>query len=125
MECRKPACRWVSHVWSTCNDVATSVFRHVTQTARYDNTGSRLTARYRRELDAARLPSVAIATAIPPDPCAFPVADHMYVLGVSNKQDYAHAHGWELHLSAGLIDPAVTAVSAHMHAEAFYLMLPT
>jgi hypothetical protein len=34
-----------------------------------------------------------------------------FLLGVGNKQDYAHAHGWELHLSADLIDPAVTAVS--------------
>jgi len=84
-------------------------------TSSLDASGSRSTARFRRELHTAALPSVAIATAIPPDPCAFPVADHMYVRGVSNKQDYAHAHGWELHLSAGLIDPAVTAVSVGDH----------
>ncbi len=65
----------------------------------------------RRLRAAAELPAVAIATAIQPDPCAFPTADHAYALGVGNKQDYAHAHGWELHLSADLIDPAVTAVS--------------
>ena len=67
------------------------------------------------------MPRVAIATAIPPDPCAFPTADHMYALGVANKQDYAQAHGWELHLSAGLIDPAVTAVSliAELCADAW------
>lgn len=56
------------------------------------------------------VPSVAIATAMQPDPCSFPTADHMYALGVANKQDYAQAHGWELHISAGLVDPAVTAV---------------
>ena len=65
---------------------------------------------------APELPAVAIATAIQPDPCAFPTADHAYALGVGNKQDYAHAHGWELHLSADLIDPAVTAVRASLPA---------
>ncbi len=95
-------------------------------TTRLDAPGPRSAATSGRELHAAPLPSVAIATAIPPDPCAFPVADHMYVLGVGNKQDYAHAHGWELHLSAGLIDPAVTAVSAQAHGEkiCLHLMVP-
>ena len=64
-----------------------------------------------RQLRGAGLPAVVIATAIQPDPCAAPIADHTYALGVGNKQDYAHAHGWELHLSADLLDRAVTAVS--------------
>ena len=34
-----------------------------------------------RQLRAAVLPAVAIATAIQPDPCAFPTADHVYALG--------------------------------------------
>lgn len=61
---------------------------------------------------AAALPNVVIATAIPPNPCAFPTADYINKLSVANKQDYAHRHGFEVHLSAGLIDPNVTAVRA-------------
>ena len=56
------------------------------------------------------LPNVVIATAIPPNPCAFPTADYINKLSVANKQDYAHRHGFEVHLSAGLVDPNVTAV---------------
>ena len=78
----------------------------------YDRPGSWAAATSRRELRGTTVPSVAIMTAIQPDPCAFPTADHIYALGVGNKQDYAHAHGWELHLSPRLIDPAVTAVGA-------------
>lgn len=65
-----------------------------------------------RKLSAkpSRLPNVVIATAIPPNPCAFPTADFINKLSVSSKQDYAHLHGFEVHLSAGMINPAVTAV---------------
>ena len=55
-------------------------------------------------------PNVIIITAIPADPCQFPTADLINKLSVVNKQDYAHMHGFELHLSADIIDPNVTAV---------------
>ena len=54
--------------------------------------------------------NVVIITAIPADPCQFPTADLINKLSVLNKQDYAHMHGFELHLSADIIDPNVTAV---------------
>ena len=55
-------------------------------------------------------PNVVIITAIPPDPCQFPIADLINKLSVVNKQDYAHRHGFELHVSSDIIDPNVTAV---------------
>lgn len=54
-------------------------------------------------------PNLVIATAIPADACAFPVADYINKLGVSNKHDWAHRHSFELHISAEMIDPNVTA----------------
>jgi hypothetical protein len=54
---------------------------------------------------------VIIATAIPADGCAFPVADYINKLAVSNKQDWAHRHSFEVHISAEMIDPNVKAVS--------------
>ena len=53
-----------------------------------------------------------IITAIPADPCQFPTADLINKLSVANKQDYAHRHSFELHLSSDIIDPNVTAVRA-------------
>eukprot|EP00208_Stichococcus_sp_RCC1054_P005833 CAMPEP_0206142774 /NCGR_PEP_ID=MMETSP1473-20131121/18136_1 /ASSEMBLY_ACC=CAM_ASM_001109 /TAXON_ID=1461547 /ORGANISM="Stichococcus sp, Strain RCC1054" /LENGTH=1052 /DNA_ID=CAMNT_0053537897 /DNA_START=385 /DNA_END=3544 /DNA_ORIENTATION=+ len=50
-------------------------------------------------------PNVAIISAVPPNPCSFPIADHFNALGVANKQDYARRHGWEVHLSAENVDP--------------------
>jgi hypothetical protein len=55
-------------------------------------------------------PNVVIVTAIPADPCQFPIADLINKLSVVNKQDYAHLHGFELHVSSDVIDPNVTAV---------------
>jgi len=54
-------------------------------------------------------PNVLIATAIPSDPCPFPVADFINKLAMANKHDYAHRHSFELHISAEMIDPNVTA----------------
>lgn len=48
-------------------------------------------------------------TAIPPNTCAHPAADALNVWSVTNKQDYAHLHGHEFHLSAHNIDPTVKA----------------
>jgi hypothetical protein len=46
-------------------------------------------------------------TAIPPNTCAHPAADALNVWSVLNKQDYAHLHGHEFHLSSHNIDPTV------------------
>ena len=46
-------------------------------------------------------------TAIPPNTCAHPAADALNVWSVLNKQDYAHLHGHESHLSSHNIDPTV------------------
>jgi hypothetical protein len=46
-------------------------------------------------------------TAIPPNACAHPSADALNVWSVTNKQDYAHLHGHEFHLSSHNIDPTV------------------
>ena len=66
----------------------------------------------------ARKPNVVLITAIPADPCQFPIADFINKLSVVNKQDYARLHNFELHISAE-IDPNVTAVRlpAHLHIE--------
>ena len=55
-------------------------------------------------------PNLVIMTAIPSDPCQFPIGDLINKLSVVNKQDYAHLHSFELHISADIIDPAVTTV---------------
>lgn len=55
-------------------------------------------------------PNVIIITAIPSDPCQFPIADYMNKLSIANKQDYAHRHSFELHFASEVIDPNVTAV---------------
>lgn len=55
-------------------------------------------------------PNVIIITAIPSDPCQFPIADYMNKLSIANKQDYAHRHSFELHIASEVIDPNVTAV---------------
>jgi len=54
-------------------------------------------------------PNVIIITAIPSDPCQFPIADYMNKLSIANKQDYAHRHSFELHFASEVIDPNVTA----------------
>ena len=54
--------------------------------------------------------NMVIITAIPGDPCQFPIADYIHKLSVVNKQDYARLHGFELHVSSDIIDPNVTAV---------------
>lgn len=60
---------------------------------------------------------MVLITAIPADPCQFPTADLINKLSVANKQDYAHLHGFELHLSADLIDPNVTAVRSYSYLD--------
>ena len=72
-----------------------------------------------------QLPNVVIVTAIPPNPCAFPTADYINKLSISNKQDYAHLHGFEAHLSAGMIDPNVTAVRDYQPIAWLYPNNPT
>ena len=41
-------------------------------------------------------------------PRRFPIADHFTTLALMNKQDYAHLHGLEVHLSAQNVDDKAT-----------------
>jgi hypothetical protein len=54
----------------------------------------------------------------------FPIADHFTTLALMNKQDYAHLHGLEVHLSAQNVDTKATvrrsdsALAAALHFSA-------
>ena len=47
----------------------------------------------------------------------FPIADHFTTLALMNKQDYAHLHGLEVHLSAQNVDTKATVRSLVMPGQ--------